>query len=149
MHGIDVGFGEDRGGSGNDRWDEDLTSLAQLADMTSFSIPVNVADHTGCKGTSVRFLTFPLLSSIILHSPLLSHTHSCLYVLSPTLCTIPRYQTLEVDDSRAYYRRQHSTPPSALTSEASDKLRTHWDRSARHYGTLRHHVDAHIGEAWY
>jgi hypothetical protein len=40
------------------------------------------------KGTSVRFLTFPLLSSIILHSPLLPHTHSCLYVLSPTLCTI-------------------------------------------------------------
>jgi hypothetical protein len=47
MHGIDVGFGEDRGGSGDDRWDEDLTSLVQLADMTSFSILVNVADHTG------------------------------------------------------------------------------------------------------
>jgi hypothetical protein len=47
MHSIDVGFSEDRGGSGNDRWDEDLMSLVQLADMTSFSIPVNVADHTG------------------------------------------------------------------------------------------------------
>jgi hypothetical protein len=47
MHSIDVGFGEDRGGSGDDRWDEDLTSLAQLADMASFSIPVNIADHTG------------------------------------------------------------------------------------------------------
>jgi hypothetical protein len=45
MHGIDVGFGKDRGGGGNDRWDEDLTSLAQLADMTSFSIPVNITDH--------------------------------------------------------------------------------------------------------
>jgi hypothetical protein len=47
MHGVDVGFGEDRGGSGDNWWDEDLMSLAQLADMTSFSIPVNVADHTG------------------------------------------------------------------------------------------------------
>jgi hypothetical protein len=47
MHSINVGFGKDRGGSGNDRWDEDLTSLVQLADMTSFSIPVDVADHTG------------------------------------------------------------------------------------------------------
>jgi hypothetical protein len=46
MHSIDIGFGEDRGGSGDDR-DEDLTSLAQLADVTSFSIPVNIADHTG------------------------------------------------------------------------------------------------------
>jgi hypothetical protein len=43
----DVGFGEDRGGSGDDSWDEDLASLAQLADMTSFSIPVYVTDHTG------------------------------------------------------------------------------------------------------
>jgi hypothetical protein len=47
MHSVDVGFGEDRGGSGDDRWDEDLTSLAQLADVTSFSIPVNITDHTG------------------------------------------------------------------------------------------------------
>jgi hypothetical protein len=47
MHGVDVGFCEDRGGSGNDWWDEDLTSLVQLADMTSFNVPVNVADHTG------------------------------------------------------------------------------------------------------
>jgi hypothetical protein len=35
-------------GGGGDNWrNEDLTSLAQLADMTSFSIPVNIADHTG------------------------------------------------------------------------------------------------------
>jgi hypothetical protein len=47
MHGVDVGFCEDRGRSGDDWRDEDLTSLAQLADMTCFSIPVNVADHTG------------------------------------------------------------------------------------------------------
>jgi hypothetical protein len=46
MHRIDVGFGEDRGGSGDDWWDEDLMSLVQLADMTSFSIRVNVTDHT-------------------------------------------------------------------------------------------------------
>jgi hypothetical protein len=37
MHGVDVGFGEDRGRSGDDWWNENLTSLAQLADMTNFS----------------------------------------------------------------------------------------------------------------
>jgi hypothetical protein len=47
MHGIDIGFGKDRGGSGNDWWNEDLMSLAQLADITSFSIPVNITDHAG------------------------------------------------------------------------------------------------------
>jgi hypothetical protein len=47
MHGIDKGFGEDRGRSGDNWGNEDLTSLAQLADMTSFSIPVNITDHTG------------------------------------------------------------------------------------------------------
>jgi hypothetical protein len=47
MHGIDIGFGEDGGGGGNNRWNEDLTSLVQLAGMTSFSIPVNIADYTG------------------------------------------------------------------------------------------------------
>jgi hypothetical protein len=47
MHGIDIGFGKDRGGGGDNWGKEDLTSLAQLADMTSFSIPVNIADHTG------------------------------------------------------------------------------------------------------
>jgi hypothetical protein len=47
MHGIDIGFGKDRGRGGNDWGNEDLTSLVQLADMTSFSIPVNIADHAG------------------------------------------------------------------------------------------------------
>jgi hypothetical protein len=47
MHGINIGFGKDRGGSGDDWGNEDSVSLAQLADMTSFSIPVNIDDHTG------------------------------------------------------------------------------------------------------
>jgi hypothetical protein len=47
MYGIDVGFGKDGGGGGDNWRNEDLTSLAQLADMTSFSMPVNIADHTG------------------------------------------------------------------------------------------------------
>jgi hypothetical protein len=47
MHGINIGFGKDRGGSGDDWGNEDLTNLVQLADTTSFSIPVNIADHTG------------------------------------------------------------------------------------------------------
>jgi hypothetical protein len=25
----------------------------------------------------------------------------------------------------------------------------HWDRSAWHYGTLRHHMDTQLWEAWY
>jgi hypothetical protein len=44
---IDIGFGKDRGRGGDDWWNEDLTSLVQLADITSFSIPVNIADHVG------------------------------------------------------------------------------------------------------
>jgi hypothetical protein len=79
-----------------------------------------------CKRTSIHFLTFPLLSSIILHFPLLYHTHSCSYVHSPTLCTITRCQTLEVDDSWTYYCCRHPTPPlhSYLWSfgQASDTL---------------------------
>jgi hypothetical protein len=47
VHGVDVGFCKDRGGSGDDWRDKDLTRLAQLADVTSFSIPVNIADYTG------------------------------------------------------------------------------------------------------
>jgi hypothetical protein len=47
MHSIDIGFGKDRGEGGDDWGNEDLTSLVQLADMTSFSIPVNIADHAG------------------------------------------------------------------------------------------------------
>jgi hypothetical protein len=65
MHGIDIGFGEDRGGSGNDWGNEDLMSLVQLVDMTSFSIPVYIADHTGapkvltgvCFGSVEGFVT--------------------------------------------------------------------------------------------
>jgi hypothetical protein len=45
MHSIDIDFGEDRGRSVDDWQNEYLVSLAQLADMTSFSIPVNIADH--------------------------------------------------------------------------------------------------------
>jgi hypothetical protein len=65
MHGIDIGFGKDRGGGGDDWGNEDLMSLAQLADMTSFSIPVNIADHAGppkvltdmCFGSIEGFVT--------------------------------------------------------------------------------------------
>jgi hypothetical protein len=46
MYVIDIGFGKDRGGSDNDWGNEDLMSLVQLADMESFNIPVNIANHT-------------------------------------------------------------------------------------------------------
>jgi hypothetical protein len=46
MYGINIIFAKDRGRGGNDWGNENLMSLAQLADMTSFSIPVNITDHT-------------------------------------------------------------------------------------------------------
>ena len=46
MHGVDVGFGEDRGGSGNCRGNEDLAKLANLAKVTGFGIPLNICDET-------------------------------------------------------------------------------------------------------
>jgi hypothetical protein len=74
MHGFNISFGKDGGGSGDDWGNEDLTSLVQLADMTSlvqladmtsFSIPVYIADHTGppkaladvCFGSVEDFMT--------------------------------------------------------------------------------------------
>jgi hypothetical protein len=39
--------------------------------------------------------------------------------------------------------------PTSHSTHTLDKPRTHWDRSAWCYGTLRHHVDSHIWEAWY
>jgi hypothetical protein len=88
------------------------------------SLVESIMDFWGygeCKGTSVRFLTFPLFSSTLLYSPLLSHTHPCSYVHSPTPCTITRCQTLKADKFRTskmltrklvdYYCCQHSTFP--------------------------------------
>jgi hypothetical protein len=48
-----------------------LTSLAQLADMTSFSIPVNITDHAGppkaltdmCFGSVEGFMTEGVVGS--------------------------------------------------------------------------------------
>jgi hypothetical protein len=37
----------------------------------------------------------------------------------------------------------------ARTLGALDKTWTHWDRSAWHYGTLHHHMDTYLWEAWY
>ena len=47
MHGIDVDFGEDRGGGGDCRGDEDLAKLAKLAKVTCLGIPLNICDETG------------------------------------------------------------------------------------------------------
>jgi hypothetical protein len=40
-------------------------------------------------------------------------------------------------DSRTYYYHRHSTPPSALTSGALDRLWTHWDRSVDNLNTTQ------------
>ena len=47
MHGIDVGFGKDRGGSGDCRGNEDLAKLANFAKVTCLGIPLNICDETG------------------------------------------------------------------------------------------------------
>jgi hypothetical protein len=65
MHGINISFGKDRSGGGDDWGNENLMSLVQLADMTSCSIPVNITDHTGppkaltdmCFGSIEGFMT--------------------------------------------------------------------------------------------
>jgi hypothetical protein len=44
MHGINIGFGKDRGRGGNDWWNEDLTSLVQLADMSFGSVECFVTE---------------------------------------------------------------------------------------------------------
>jgi hypothetical protein len=36
-----------------------------------------------------------------------------------------------------------SAPSSVCTSTASDELRTHWDMSTWHYGTLRCHMNGY------
>ena len=47
MHGVDVGFGEDRGRSGDCRGNEDLAKLANLAKVTGLGVPLNISDKTG------------------------------------------------------------------------------------------------------
>jgi hypothetical protein len=102
--------------------------------MQDYQLHFHTRSSACCKGTSARFLTFPLYSSTLLYSPLLSHTHPCSYVHSPTLCTITRCQVLNADDSQTSKMSTTTVVgflplPSALTSEALDELWTHWDRS--------------------
>jgi hypothetical protein len=105
--------------------------------------------HRQCKGTSVCFLTSSLLS----YSPLF------ICISFPYLCTISRDYTYsrrllswwpddfldvdspEVDDFRPLL--------TAWTWTAPHESRTHWDRSAWHYGTLCHHMDTYLWEAWW
>jgi hypothetical protein len=89
-----------------------------------------------CKGTSVHFLTSPLLS----YSPPV-HMYFPLH-----LCAISRDHTQSrqlsypmvwwLSRGRLTRCRRLSAPSSTRTSAASDKPRTHWDRSVWHYGTL-------------
>jgi hypothetical protein len=87
----------------------------------------------------------PSVSLLPLSSPTL---HPFICIPPPHLCTIFKDHT--------YSRRlpgpmvqQLPASLSACTSTASDRLRTHWDRSAWCYSTLHHHMDNHIWEAWY
>jgi hypothetical protein len=100
------------------------------------------------KGTSIRFLTSPILP----YPPLFICTS-----------TTPWYH-LQEPHSKADDLRTHSpttlqklTPgccrlpasPPARTLAASDEPWMHWDRSAWHYGTVRHHMDTYLWEAWW
>jgi hypothetical protein len=101
-----------------------------------------------CKGTSVCLLTSPILS----HSPpvhMFSPPHLCTsskdhtpsrQLLGPT---VQRLSRSRLTDSR-WLPASHS----ARTWAASDEPQMHWDRSAWCYGTLCHHVDNHIWEAY-
>jgi hypothetical protein len=94
-----------------------------------------------CKGTSVHFLT----------SPLISHFPLSICIPHPHLCTISKDYTYSrwLSRSRLTNNRRLPDSHSARTLAASDEPQTHWDRFAWHYGTLRHHMDTHIWEAWY
>jgi hypothetical protein len=113
------------------------------------SIPTSLHWYHYCKGTSVHFLTSSLLSytppvyMYSLSSPLyhLQGLHLQLTTSIPMAQRLPR--------RRPTGSRRHLSPLTAWTWMALHKSQTHRDRSAWHYGTLRHHVDTHIGEAWW
>jgi hypothetical protein len=98
----------------------------------------------------------PFVSLLPLSSPTL---HLFICIPPPHPCTIFKDHTQGrrllgpnvrwLSRSRLTDSRWLPASPPAHTSTASDRLRTHWDRSAWYYGTLRHHVDNHIWEAWY
>jgi hypothetical protein len=114
--------------------------------------------HVGpnCKGTTIRFLTSPILPRSPLVHMYVPHTS----VPSPgTTLKGRRLSHSKADDFRiqsltTFQKSTHqrsSTPrdPSTHTSAASDKPRMQWHWSAWHYGTLLHHVDTHSWEAWW
>jgi hypothetical protein len=77
-------------------------------------------------------------SSSLLYSHLPSHTHPCSYVHSPTLCTITRYQTLEVNDSQTSKMLtsvRESTPIAADIPLPPPLLPLELRTSFRHIGT--------------
>jgi hypothetical protein len=86
----------------------------------------------------------PSVSLPLLSSPTIPLIYPCLYVCSPHLCTIPRDHT-QRPATFVFQVQRLPVSFSACTLAASDKPWTHWDRSAWHYGTLRHHVDGRLG----
>jgi hypothetical protein len=68
------------------------------------------------------------------------HTHSR-WLSGPRVRRLPR--------SRLTNSGRLPASPPDRTSIASDGLRPHWDESMWCYGTLHHHMDNPIWEAWY
>jgi hypothetical protein len=82
-------------------------------------LPLSLTMSIGiCKGTSVHFLT----------SPLVSHFPLSICIPHPHLCTISKDHTYSRRLSGLTVRRLPDSH-SARTLAASDKPRTHWDRS--------------------
>jgi hypothetical protein len=105
---------------------------------------------------SLPSLSTPPLSYTPLSSPTLTPVHMYTPPLSvPSLGAKLSMLTTPGPQRRPLVHSSTTTVvdfvpfPSTLTSEASDELWMHWDRSTRYYGTLRHHMDTHIWEAWY
>jgi hypothetical protein len=95
-----------------------------------------------CKGTSIRFLTFPLLPTLPLFicispTPLYHlqgpHQKPMTFV----------FKVRWLSGCRLTESCRHSISSSAHTLAALDKPRMHWDMSMRHYGTLCYHMDGY------
>jgi hypothetical protein len=70
----------------------------------------------------------------------MDHTYSR-RLLGPTVRRLPR--------SRLSNSHRLPTSHSASTLAALDEPRTHQDRSAWYYSTLRSHADTQLWEAWW
>jgi hypothetical protein len=137
--------------------DNDHNSWYQAAWWLDLNHLANEAFHYALwHPTALSVRGHPSISLLPLSS---STFYLCICISPPHLCTISKDRTYSrrllgpmvwrLPRSWLTNSRWLPTSLSARTSTTSDGLRTHWDRPVWCYGTLRHHVDSHIWEAWY